>query len=457
MLGLYRTYNRITKESLDPLCDYEIGYILIGYPRASETFITNEIYLLETLGLKLSLFSVKKPVNEPNPAVVSKIKAKVIYLPETTLLSDSNFFLWLWINLPKFMKSQLQLCKLRPRTYFQTWLETVRMSFKYRASFFSMPKKVFFKEFLQAGYIALKILESGRIRHLHAHFCHGATNIAMFVSQLCGIPFSFTAHAKDIYLSELNPGDLLQVKIRRAKFIVTCTEANRLHLDTICPEGGSLHRIYHGLDTELFVPSDRKDMNSKIPLVLSVGRFVEKKGFPYLIRACRLLKDKGYTFQCQIIGELDEQRKAVNQLIKDLGLEEVVFLHDAVTQEDLREIYRISAVFVLPCLIGGNGDRDGIPNVLVEAMAMGIPVVSTNISGIPELIGNRRNGLLVPEKDATALAEAIGELLRNPALGQRLGAAARDKVCRFFNARKNTLALKELFISCLEAGSREAE
>jgi glycosyltransferase involved in cell wall biosynthesis len=140
-----------------------------------------------------------------------------------------------------------------------------------------------------------------------------------------------------------------------------------------------------------------------------------------------------------------------------LGLEEVVFLCDAVTQEELRKIFQKSAVFVLPCLIAGNGDRDGIPNVLVEAMAMGIPVVSTNISGIPELVGNRRNGLLVPEKDATALAEAIGELLRNPALGQRLGAAAREKVCRFFNAKKNTLALKELFISCLEADSREAE
>lgn len=436
---------------MDNMNKSEIGYILKVYPRASETFIANEIYLLESLGLSLSIFSVKNPVREQNHAVVGNIKAAVHYIPEATSLNESNFFMWLWINLPKFTRSHQQLCKLRPKAYFQTWLETVRMSFKYRASFFSMPQKKFFKEFLRAGYIALEVLKEGRIRHLHAHFCHSATTISMFVSQLCGIPFSFSAHAKDIYLQKLNPRDLLQVKMCRAQFVVTCTEANRLYLDTICPDGAPLYTIYHGLDTELFAPSDRNDRNEKIPLIISVGRFVEKKGFPCLIRACRLMKDKGYAFQCQIIGKAGEQTDTVKQLIKDLGLEEVVFLHDAVTQEDLRKIYRKSTVFVLPCLIADNGDRDGIPNVLVEAMAMGIPVVSTNISGIPELVENRRNGLLVPEKNAIALAEALEELLQNPTLRRRLGAAAREKVCRFFNARENTPALKALFSSCLES------
>src|SRR5947208_12455030 len=178
----------------------EIGYIMKGYPRLSDVFINNEVYLLESMGLTLHIFSAKKPVGEKSHSVVKHIQAIVTYLPEVTSISASGLFSWLRTNLPQFISSHLYVCRLHPGAYITTLLDAVRMCFKYRSTFFSTPKKVFFQEFLQAGYIAQRVLESGRIRHLHGHFCHGSTTITMFVSQLSGIPFSFTAHAKDIYL-----------------------------------------------------------------------------------------------------------------------------------------------------------------------------------------------------------------------------------------------------------------
>jgi glycosyltransferase involved in cell wall biosynthesis len=336
-------------------------------------------------------------------------------------------------------------------------MECLGMSFKYRNGMFDWPREIFFEEFLQAGYIANAALESGQIQHFHSHFCHGATTIAMFASRITGIPFSFTAHAKDIYLKELNPGDLLQIKMRRAEFAVTCTGANEEYLKQLAPEGAIIHRIYHGLDTKLFSVSDQysaKNKDVKMPMLLSVGRLVEKKGFDYLIKACAILKERGCQFQCQIVGGGDDHFKAkLVRLIKDLGVEDTINLHGAVTQEELRDIFKNATVFALPCLVVDNGDRDGIPNVLVEAMSMRVPVISTDISGIPELIDHDINGLLVPEKNAEAMADAIERLLLNPGLRQQFADAGRNRVCKDFDSQVTTLDLKDLFVSRLANGS----
>ncbi|MBK7600139.1 MAG: hypothetical protein IPJ07_17115 [Acidobacteria bacterium] len=140
--------------------------------------------------------------------------------------------------------------------------------------------------------------EFGRIRHLHAHFCHTATTVAMFAAKLSEVPFSFTAHAKDIYRTDMNPGDLLSRKLQRAEFAVTCTKANYDYLDRLKPATSRLYRIYHGIDLKLFTSSNN-NRSSGPPLILSVGRFVEKKGFTYLVEACRFLKDEGVSFICR--------------------------------------------------------------------------------------------------------------------------------------------------------------
>jgi glycosyltransferase involved in cell wall biosynthesis len=427
--------------------DMEIAYILKGYPRNSEAFILNEIYLLEQLGLKLRLFPVKKEKEKKAHHLVGRIQAAVTYLPEVESVSDSDFGGWLAANLPKFWASHWRLLRLRPGAYLGTLRNAVHLSLKYRRDFLSKPKRVFYKDFLRAGYIALQVLENDRIQHLHGHFCHGSTTITMFVSQMTGIPYSFTAHAKDIYLPDLNPGDLLPLKIRRAEFVVTCTDANRLHLQQRCADGAPIHTIYHGLDTSLFAPLPAR--NEGQPLILSVGRFVAKKGFTFLVEACRLLKAQGLDFQCRIVGEAGEELEAVRKLIKDLQLEDTVLIHNAVTQEELRHIYQDCTVFALPCQIINDGDRDGIPNVLAEAMAMGKAVVSTDISGIPELVDDGLNGLLAPQKDAAALARALKTLLQNPELRQKLGAAARLKINCMFDAQETTLALRDLFTAAL--------
>lgn len=442
------------KVSGDQADRFEIAYIIKEFPRLSETFISNEIYQLERIGINLKIFSVKRPTAKRNHEAVDRIYSQVVYLPEVSALSQSHFMRWCRMNFPRFMGDHFRLWRLRPRSYLRTLWDVIKMSFRYRASFFRKPKKVFIKEFLQAGHIALQILEAGRTRHLHAHFGHGSTTIAMFVSQLTGIPFSFTAHAKDIYLQELNPGDLLQTKMEKAEFVVTCTEANRVYLKSLCPGVKSVHTVYHGLDTTLFAPDEGTACPQTTPLILSVGRFVEKKGFVYLVKACEILKQQGYAFQCRIIGEADEQTPLLKQLIQELQLENTVSLEDAVTHEELKRIYGECTLFVLPCQIIGNGDRDGIPNVLAEAMSMKLPVISTMISGIPELVEHRRNGLLIPQKDETELARALEELLKDPVLRVNLGQAAREKVCRVFDSKKTTLALKSLFLSAVQGDAK---
>ncbi|MBO0797973.1 MAG: glycosyltransferase family 4 protein [Blastocatellia bacterium] len=437
----------------------QIGYILKGYPRTSETFISNEIYFLESEGMKLSIFSLKKLQGQKLHGVVNKIKAPVTYLPEISPSEEGSLGDWLWKNGSNFAASHWKLFLARPISYLRTLYEAVSLSLQHRSggSIFSAPNRTFFKEFFQAGYIALKVLESGRIRHLHAHFCHTAATVAMLAGRLAGVPFSFTAHAKDIYRSDMNPGDLLQVKLRRAQFVVTCTKANWNYLKRFSPEEKRLYNIYHGLDVSLFAPSQKIATGLeqvRPPLILSVGRFVEKKGFIYLVDACRLLKDKGLKFKCLIVGE-GEEKERIARFIERFKMGHFVDIKQPVTQEELRQIYRQATLFALPCQVVENGDRDGIPNVLVEAMAMELPVVSTGISGIPELIENRMNGLLVPEKDVPALAQAIEDLLENPGLRRNLGLAARSTVCWYFDARENIMTLKNLFQSSLSASDME--
>ncbi len=236
--------------------------------------------------------------------------------------------------------------------------------------------------------------------------------------------------------------------MRRAKFVVTCTGANKSHLDAKrSPGSATVHAIYHGLDTTLFAPVAMAQLEP--PQILSVGRFVEKKGFTHLVDACARLRDRGYKFECLIVGGADAYQKQVEQRIADLRLAPHVRLLNAVTQEELRDIYAQSAIFALPCQVLDSGDRDGIPNVLAEAMAMKMAVVSTSISGIPEIVDSGRNGLLTPPRDADAIAEALRRLLDSPALRQRLGEAARATIVEVFDSRSNTMALAELFEEAL--------
>jgi glycosyltransferase involved in cell wall biosynthesis len=428
----------------------EVAYILNGFPRLSETFIANEIYLLEQMGLKLRLFSVKREGEPQSHAVVRRIRSPLRYLPAATSLSGTTLAAWLARNLPAFFGAHVAIARRSPLRYAATLCAALAMCWRYRAGRFK-PRKVYIKEFLQAGHIAAEIKARGATGHLHGHFCHGVATIAWFVSRLTGIPFSFTAHAKDIYQAELNPGDLLERKLGAARFVATCTEANARYLKSRCSDANVVHTIYHGLDTDYFSPA-RPALES-LPLILSVGRFVEKKGFAYLVEACALLHAQGLAFSCIIVGEKGSAYEPLRRMLAERGLEGRVRLHNAVTQEQLREIYRNARVFALPCQVMDDGDRDGIPNVLAEAMAMGLPVVSTRISGIPELIDHGVHGLLVESRDAAALAKALRRVLTDAALRARLSEAGRRRICERFDSRRTTVALRDLFVHAMSGAA----
>jgi glycosyltransferase involved in cell wall biosynthesis len=295
--------------------------------------------------------------------------------------------------------------------------------------------------------LADRLLATPGVRHLHAHFAHGATTVTWLAAMITGLSFSFTAHAKDIYCASLNPAGLLRRKLTAARFVVTCTEANRAYLQQLAP-GAAVHRVYHGVNADfaglLAEAPARPPANGRLH-VLGVGRLVPKKGFDIFVEACGILQDRGLAFEAAIVGEDGEHGEEVRRLIRARGLERRIALVGPLSQAELFEEYRRASVFCLTCRVVDNGDRDGIPNVLVEAMAGGLPVVTTGISGIPELVSDGINGVLVQPEDPHAVADAILCLHRQPTLAGRLAREAELTVRERFDGDANARRLAALF------------
>ena len=425
----------------------EIAYVLKGFPRLSELFIASEIHRLEQVGLPLRLYVIKQPDEDVHHPLVERIGAPRIYLPPTTSLSQTTLRRWLGENYPAFRPALGRVARRRPLGLARALGFTLAQSLRARKGFWALPRKVFVKELLLGVALADRLLDEPEVRHIHAHFAHGATTVAWVASMVTGLPFSFTGHAKDIYSPSLNPGGLLPRKLRAARFTVTCTESNRTHLRELAPEA-EVHRIYHGLNAELArlldnAPSARD--GSGTLRVLAVGRLVAKKGFDVLVDACAKLHEAGVEVEAAIVGEPDDQEDELRRLIDANGLSGVVSLAGPLSQQELRSEYERATAFCLPCRVLSSGDRDGIPNVLVEAMACGLPVVTTPVSGIPELVSDGVNGLLVPPDDATAVAFALQRLHGDPELARRLGADGRETVARRFDGDRLARELADLF------------
>jgi glycosyltransferase involved in cell wall biosynthesis len=285
-----------------------------------------------------------------------------------------------------------------------------------------------FRSFAQAVYLArtLDAGKRGRL-HLHSHFAHDPTLIAFLVGRLAGVPYSFTAHARDLYET---PVRTLAERAQAATAVVTCCGANAAYLRRVVPAaGGKVHVIHHGVDATLFHPG--RGAPSSPPLVLSAGRLVAKKGFPDLLRACALL---GPEACCRILGDGPMQAELA-RLVAELGLEERVRLGGGFTQAELAHELRGAAVFALTPTVTAAGDRDGIPNVLLEAMAAGVAVVATDVGGIAEVVVDGRTGLLCPAGDVERIASSLASLLADHRLRAGLGRAARAAVVERFDAQ----------------------
>jgi glycosyltransferase involved in cell wall biosynthesis len=386
--------------------------ILKGFPRISETFISNEILLLEKFGFRVHLFSMRHPRESFAHKSVHAIKARVDYLPQTII---GGFYKFLYHNGVLALKAR--------RRY---WKAVKTAGRRFRRS----RKSATFKHLLQAGYIVNKLLPGSGVVHMHAHFAHSPSSVAMFVSILSGLDFSFTAHAKDIYTSH---PEQLKEKIENARFVVTCTDYNRKYLEKIAPaDSARLYCIYHGIDVSLFNGRNHHAPPQPPYRLMTVARLVPKKGLPTVYRSLAHLVGQGFDFRHTLIGD-GEDREDVLALIKQLGLEDVCEWRGTLDHDRVLEIFQESDLFVLGCQIAGNGDRDGIPNVFMESMAMGVPVVGTAVSAIPELIINEETGLLVPSNDPMAMADAIRRLLADQPLRSRIIRAAKIRVARNFD------------------------
>ena len=413
-----------------------LGMVLKGYPRISETFVSNEILLLEQLGVAVHIFSMRRGRESFTHDSVARIRAGVDYLPETFLR-----------HAHRLVYHNLCLAIRHPRRYATGWA-VARRRFRRTRNPASL------RHFLQAGYLVNRCLPGRGVVHLHAHFAHSPASVALYASKLSGLPFSFTAHAKDIYTSEASQ---LREKIALSRFVVTCTDYNRRHLLRLADGLPTpIHRVYHGIDTQLFATGSGVRSTPSPPYrLLTVARLIQKKGIPTVLQAVKQLHERGVRLTYTLIGDGQDREHILGQ-VRRLGLDSVCRWLGSQPHRVVVEHYRRADLFVLGCEVAADGDRDGIPNVLFESMAMEVPVVATGVSAIPELVESGQTGLLVPPRQPEALAEAMLTMLTDADLRRRVIPAARARVLRDFDHHALVERLADIYRTALAdlGGSR---
>jgi glycosyltransferase involved in cell wall biosynthesis len=413
--------SRNVSESMDKAL--RIAYVIGTYPGFSTTFIDREIRMMRQWGLDIQLLAIRQPVERDALSQEQRrYQQDVVYLIPTERVA--------------FLKGHVRFLLKRPRAYLGTLLYLI--SRPHPSARDRLMTLLHFAE----GVYAAHLLGERAVNHLHAHFVERAATVALVASRLLEIPYSLAVHAgEDIYVHPV----LLPEKFSEAKFVISCTQYN---LDYLKQEGipgldGKTFCIHHGLDVQRYPPATRPQ---DPPLLVSVARLVEKKGLEYLIRACRQLRDQGRDFVCHIVGS-GPARRRLEALIAELSLQDTVKLCGVVPHEQVIEQYDQATIFVLPCIRGDDGSLDGIPNVLAEAMAMKLPVVSTTVSAIPELVDDQVNGLLVAPRDEELLVAALARLLDDPDLREDLGKNARQAVIEKFDIERNVRLVYDVFVS----------
>jgi colanic acid/amylovoran biosynthesis glycosyltransferase len=389
-----------------------VGYVVKRYPRFSETFVVNEILAHEAAGTEVEIFAQFGPVDTHFQDAISRVRAPVHYLPASTSKASA-----VWRQL-----------HAAARTFPAAW------------PILAANGDVDVRTLHQALALAEKVGDRG-IEHLHAHFATGATEVARLASALTGVPFTFTAHAKDIFHESVDPFDL-ERKLDAAQAVVTVSDFNVRHLSAAFPHlAHKVVRIYNGLDLAEFAfvaPAERA------PEILAVGRLVEKKGFRYLVGACRELVERGVAFTCAIVGAGDEEA-SLRALVTEAGLDGVVALTGPLPQREVKARMRRAAALAVPCVVGADANQDGLPTVLLEAMALGTPCVSTDVTGIPEVLHDGVTGSMVRQRDPVGLADALQRLLARPDERVALAERARGRVEEAFDVHRSAAELRTVF------------
>jgi colanic acid/amylovoran biosynthesis glycosyltransferase len=403
--------------SVPQLPKSRVGYVLKRYPRYSETFIVNEILAHEAAGQAIEIFALR-PVEEAHfQDQLGQVRAPV------TRIRDK-------FSGPEPFWQRLAAAR-----------DTVPGAWAARAKLDGIASG---QDVAQALELAIQVRSRG-ITHLHAHFGTVSTSVARLAAAMTGIGYSFTAHAKDIYYEYDDPQHL-DLKMRDADMAVTVSDYNLDYLRDTFNAPRAL-RIYNGLDLERFTWHAPDPQAQEI---LAVGRLVEKKGFHILIESLRLMRSEGRNVTCRIIGAGEEEAQLRAQ-IKDDGLQDCVHLEGPRPQAEIIALMRKAAVLACPCVVGSDGNRDGLPTVLLEAMAVGLPVISTNVVGIPELVRNDDTGLLVGEADTEALAAAMARILDDTDLRQTLSKQARSLIEQDFDIINSARALRAVFDAAMQS------
>lgn len=388
--------------------------VVKGYPRLSETFIAQELRGLELAGFELVIVSLRHPTDKKGHPVHDEIRAPVLYLPEYLHQEPIRVLKGLWFarRLPGF------------RATFRAFLGDLRRDLSRNR----------IRRLGQAAVLVREWPEGGH--WLHAHFIHTPASVADYAARIMGRDWSISAHAKDIWTS---PDWELQGKLARARWTVTCTESGHKHLQSLAPDPKRVYLSYHGLNLDRFPhfggargARDGSDPGAPVRIV-SVGRAVPKKGYDVLLRAFAMLPEDLY-WRFTHLGSGGEVAR-LKQLANELGIAGRCSWRGAADQTEVIAAYREADVFALASRIARDGDRDGLPNVIVEAASQGLPAVATNISGIPELVTDGTSGWLVPPENPEALAAALADAIRHPAERAARGAAAEARVRGQFDYR----------------------
>lgn len=395
------------------------GYVLKRYPRFSETFIVNEILAHEASGREMEIFALRSVEETHFQDIIAWVRAPVTRIRDRYRGADD---LWqavsgLWSEIP------------------ESWAKLPEF------------QDASGRDVVQAIELAIACRRRG-VEHLHAHFGTVASTVARIAAKLAGMSWSMTLHAKDIYYQYEENQNLAQ-KMGDADAVITVSDFNRDYLATVPgAEHVGVHRLYNGIDLENFTWAESPSAATEI---LAVGRLIEKKGFHLLIEAVRMLVASGRSdLRCRIVGE-GEDRPDLAAQIEASGLAGHVELVGPLPQADVKAAMREAALLACPCIVGEDGNRDGMPTVLLEAMALGCPCVATPVTGIPELVDDGISGLIVPESEADGLASAMARLLDDPALRRRLSAGARRRMERDFDLSVNVPKLGAMFDAMVES------
>ena len=403
-----------------------VGYVTKRYPRYSETFVVAEIAAHEAAGLDVEIFSLFPPNDTHFQDAIARVRAPVCYLPSQGVKAVD-----LWAALEE-----------ASATIPGMWGEL------------EAARGVDALSVCQAAVLACEVRRR-RIGHLHAHFATAPAAVTRLASRWAKVPYTFTAHAKDIFHESVRPEDL-QRKLEDAAAVITVSDYNRDYLTGAYGAAAErVQRLYNGLDLAEFRYASPRE---RPPWIAAVGRLVEKKGFADLIEACAILRARGggVDFRCDIVGT-GPLEPVLQDLVQRHGLVGRVQLLGPRPRCEVIEHIRGAAVLAAPCIVGSDGDRDGLPTVLLEAMALGTPCVATSVTGIPELLTPGDAGLVVPERDPPALAMALERLLTDPRLRERVATQARRRMEADFDIRDTAARLRGIFHATHAAAVELAE